>query len=238
MPLYRLQRALARSGVASRRAAEELIRSGRVQVNGQIATLGMSVDPAADVITVDQRRVRPMEVVWIALHKPIGYVVTKKDTRGRPTVFDLVPSIPGLTYVGRLDLLTSGLLLMTTDGASANVLTHPRYGVEREYRAEVRGKSVAEIRHLLAQPITIDERRVRIASYRVRSLGRGLSEMLLSLTEGRYRIVRRICSQLDLTVEQLARLSHGPIRLGRLQPGKWRYLTDHELKAVRELRAA
>ena len=238
MPLYRLQRALARSGVASRRAAEELIRSGRVRVNGQIATLGMSVDPAADVITVDQRRVRPMEVVWIALHKPIGYLVTKQDTRGRPTVFELVPSIPGLTYVGRLDLLTSGLLLMTTDGAGANILTHPRYGVEREYRAEVRGKPVAEIRHLLAQPIIIDERRVRIASSRVRSLGRGLSEIVLSLTEGRYRIVRRLCSQLDLTVEQLARLSHGPIRLGRLQPGKWRYLTDHELKAMRELRAA
>ena len=179
-----------------------------------------------------------MEVVWIALHKPIGYLVTKQDTRGRPTVFELVPSIPGLTYVGRLDLLTSGLLLMTTDGAGANILTHPRYGVEREYRAEVRGKPVAEIRHLLAQPIIIDERRVRIASSRVRSLGRGLSEMLLSLTEGRYRIVRRLCSQLDLTVEQLARLSHGPIRLGRLQPGKWRYLTDHELKAMRELRAA
>jgi len=238
MPSYRLQRALARSGVASRRAAEELIRSGRVKVNGQTATIGMSVDPAADVITVDQRRVRPVDAVWIALHKPIGYVVSKKDTRGRPTVFELVPSIPGLIYVGRLDILTSGLLLMTTDGANANLLTHPRYGVEREYRASVRGKPMSEIRRLLAQPITLDDRRVQIVSSRVHPMGRGLSEISLSLTEGRYRIVRRLCSHLDLTVEQLMRLSHGPIRLGQLQPGKWRYLTDRELDAVRELSTA
>ena len=238
MPSFRLQRALARSGVASRRVAEELIRSGRVKVNGRTATIGMSVDPAADVITVDQRRVRPVDAVWIALHKPIGYVVSKKDSRGRPTVFELVPSIPGLIYVGRLDILTSGLLLMTTDGANANRMTHPRYGVEREYRARVRGKPMSEIRRLLAQPITLDDRRVQIVNYRVHTIGRGLSEISLSLTEGRNRIVRRLCSHLDVTVEDLTRLSHGPIRLGRLQPGKWRYLSDHELDAVRELHAA
>ncbi|UCD24081.1 MAG: rRNA pseudouridine synthase [Gemmatimonadota bacterium] len=238
MPSYRLQRVLARSGVASRRAAEDLIRSGRVEVNGQTATVGMSVDPATDVIKVDRRRVKPVKAVWIALHKPVGYVVTRKDKQGRPTVFQLVPTIPGLTYVGRLDIITSGLLLMTTDGAGANVLTHPRYRVERKYRVRVRGRPASQIQEMLAQPIAIDDRVVQIVNHRVRQLGSDRSEISLSLTEGRYRIVRRLCSQLDVTVEQLTRMSHGPIQLGRLRPGEWRYLTDRELNAVRAVRAA
>ncbi len=234
----RLQRALARAGVASRRRAEELIRAGRVRVNGELAKIGMRVDPAADVITLAGRHVKPVEVVWIAMNKPLGYVVTKRDPQGRPTVFNLVPTIPGLTYVGRLDAMTSGLLLLTTDGEAANRLTHPRYQVERTYRACVHGHTADEIRRALSRPIEVDGRRVRVASYRVRSAAGESCELTLVLTEGRYRIVRRVCGQLGLKVERLVRLSHGPISLGRLPVGKWRYLSTSELVALRALRAA
>lgn len=229
----RLQRALARAGVASRRAAEELIAAGKVRVNGVVAALGESVDPDGDTITVVGRRVRPVRQAWIALNKPVGYVVTRRDPQGRPTVFGLVPDLPGLTYVGRLDISTAGLLLLTNDGDAANRLTHPRFEVERTYRLMVRGRRADAIRRRLQQPIVVDGRRVAIARYRVRSAARGASEITLVLTEGRNRIVRRACEQLDLTVDRLVRLSHGAIRLGRLAPGRWRYLNNNEIRSVR-----
>ena len=228
----RLQRALARAGVASRRGAEEMIAAGRVRVNGVVAELGCTVDPLADAITVGGRRVRPVETAWIALHKPPGYVVTRRDTEGRSTVFDLVPDLPGLTYVGRLDVATTGLLLLTTDGEAAHRLTHPRFAVERTYRVDVRGRPAAHIRRALKKPIVVDGRRVDIVRYRVRETGRGTSEMMLVLTEGRNRIVRRVCEQLSLRVSLLVRLSHGPVRLGRLRPGDWRYLTTSEIRSI------
>src|SRR5262249_50693299 len=127
MTVMRLQRALARAGVTSRRKAEELIRAGRVHVDGAPATLGSSVDPDRQRITADGRAVRPAaRATWLALNKPVGYVVSRGDPEGRRTVFDLLPKVPGLTYVGRLDVMTSGLLLLTTDGAAAHRLTHPR----------------------------------------------------------------------------------------------------------------
>ncbi len=233
MPAMRLQRALARAGIASRRDAEILIRDGKVRVNGKVAELGQSVDPFEDVVEVGGRRVKPVASAWIALHKPVGYVVTKRDERGRATVFDLVPSLPGLTYVGRLDVNTSGLLLMTTDGDAVNRLTHPRHAAERTYLAEVRGHSAAEIRRAFAKPIVIGGRRVQIVSSKVR---RGktarLSEITLTLVEGRNRIVRKTCEQVGLRVDKLVRLSHGPVRLGNLGSGKWRYLTSGELDAL------
>jgi 23S rRNA pseudouridine2605 synthase len=233
----RLQRALARAGVASRRTAETLIRAGRVKVNGHVATLGSLADPAADTITVDGRRVRAgPEDVWIALHKPVGYVVSRGDPEGRRTVFELVPRVPGLTYVGRLDVMTAGLLLLTTDGAGANVLTHPRHGVERSYRVLVHGRSPDEVRRLLARPVVIDGRPVRVTEARVRPADGGRADVTLILKEGRYRIVRRLCERLGLKVERLTRLSHGPVRLGRLAPGAWRHLTHAERAALRALR--
>jgi 23S rRNA pseudouridine2605 synthase len=228
----RLQRALARAGVASRRRAEELIEAGRVRVNGKVATIGASVDPEADVITVGRRTIRPGKVVWIALHKPVGYVVTKRDPRGRKTVFRLLPDVPGLTYVGRLDVATTGLLLFTTDGAAAHRLTHPRYEVERTYRVLVHGRPPHEIRRALEREIVIDGRPVRVVRSRVRSAARGSSDVTLVLAEGRYRIARRMCDRLKLKVERLTRLSYGPVQLGRLAVGKWRYLTRRELEGV------
>ena len=230
----RLQRALARAGVASRRAAEDLIRGARVQVNGETAHLGMSVNPDSDVITVQGRRITQPRTVWIALNKPIGYVVTRRDPEGRDTVFRLVPDAAGLTYVGRLDVMTTGLLLLTNDGDAAHRLMHPRFAVERTYRAVVHGRSEAEIRGAFDRGIVIDERKVNVKSLKIRPSEehRGSLEILLVLAEGRYRIVRRIADQLGLKVERLTRLSYGPIRLGDLPPGTWRYLEPGEIEAI------
>lgn len=229
----RLQRALARAGVASRRRAELLIRAGRVRVNGQPAELGMRVDPDHDVITVGRRRVRrPQPPVWIALHKPVGYVVTRHDPRGRPTVFQLVPEIPGLTYVGRLDVMTGGLLLLTTDGDGAHRLMHPRYEVPRTYRARVHGCPPDAIRRALGQPVVIEGRPVRVLSSRVRPADHDAVDLTLELGEGRNRIVRRLCDSLGLKVERLVRLRYGSVQLGRLATGRWRYLTAAERRAL------
>jgi 23S rRNA pseudouridine2605 synthase len=234
----RLQRFLARSGVASRRAAEDLIRAGSVRVNRAVATVGMSVDPDSDVVTVGGRRVRPSETVWIALNKPVGHVTSARDDKGRPTVFDLVPSVPGLTYVGRLDIMTSGLLILTNDGDYANRLTHPRYAVEKTYVARVHGRPASQIERELGQPIDLDDQPVRIVRARVSPLTDRSSEIELVLREGRHRIVRRVCDLIGVEVDRLVRTRHGPVRLGRLQVGKWRYLTERELNAVRAVRAA
>jgi 23S rRNA pseudouridine2605 synthase len=228
----RLQRALARAGVASRRTAEALIRAGRVRVNGQVATVGQSADPARDRITLDGRRVAPARAVWIALHKPVGYVVSRRDPEGRPTVFSLLPPVPGLTYVGRLDVMTAGLLLLTTDGEGANRLTHPRYGVERTYRALVHGRPLEEIRRRLERPVVIDRRPVALRDVKLRPGEGGRTDLQLTLAEGRYRIVRRLCEALGLKVARLTRLSHGPVRLGRLPPRAWRYCSRAEVAAL------
>ncbi|HWP38081.1 MAG TPA: pseudouridine synthase [Gemmatimonadales bacterium] len=228
----RLQRALARAGISSRRGAETLIREGRVRVNGTVAGIGASVDPARDVITVGGRRVRPAAApVWIALHKPVGMVVSRSDERRRPTVFDIVPKVPALTYVGRLDVMTSGLLLLTTDGEAVHRLTHPRFAVERTYRVLVHGRSESEIRELLRRSVIIEGRRVNLVRWRTETAGRS-TDVLLVLAEGRHRIVRRLCESLGLKVERLVRLSYGPVRLGSLKPGEWRYLTRAELRAL------
>lgn len=235
MSLMRLQRALARAGVASRRKAEDLIRAGRVQVDGAVATLGMSVDPAAQRITVDSRPVHTAaRTTWIALNKPIGYVVSRSDPEGRRTVFGLLPKVPGLTYVGRLDVMTSGLLLLTTDGAAAHRLMHPRFAVPRAYWLGVHGADAAAVRAALGKRIVIDGRAVRIVASRVRPAGKSV-EVELTLAEGRQRIVRRIAEALGLKVEWLHRVAYGPVRLGKLAEGRWRELTRAEIEAIERL---
>jgi 23S rRNA pseudouridine2605 synthase len=234
MMKMRLQRALARAGVTSRRKAEDLIRAGRVRVDGAVAAIGTSVDPDRQRITLDGTPVRgARRVVWIALNKPVGYVVSRRDPDGRPTVFRLVPSVPGLTYVGRLDVMTSGLLLLTTDGAAAHRLMHPRYAVPRTYRLRAHGRSVREIQAMLARPIPIEGRPVEARDVRVRAAGKSL-EIELTLAEGRHRIVRRLAESLGLKVEWLHRVAYGPVRLGALPEGQHRPLTRRELEAIEE----
>ncbi|MGH7673965.1 MAG: pseudouridine synthase [Gemmatimonadales bacterium] len=234
MTRERLQRALARAGVTSRRKAEELIRAGRVKVDGVVATIGSSADPERQRITVDGRSVRAAESAWLALNKPIGYVVSRGDPQGRRTVFELLPRVPGLTYVGRLDVMTSGLLLMTTDGRAAHRLMHPRFAVPRTYRLRVHGLPAAAIAARLGRPVPIEGRPVALRRLRAREV-RGGVELELTLAEGRHRIVRRLAEALKLKVEWLHRVAYGPVRLDRLAPGRWRRLTTSEIRAIERI---
>ncbi len=228
----RLQRALARAGVASRRAAEQLIEGGRVRVDGKVATLGMKVDPERQRITVGGRTVKARERRWLAFHKPLGVVTTANDEAGRRTVLDFIPEPAGLTYVGRLDVMTTGLLLLTTDGEAVHRLTHPRYRIPRRYTALVHGRPTSELGSAMRQRVVIDGRPVTPGEVRVRPGNEGRSIIDLSLTEGRNRIVRRWAEALGLKVERLARLSYGPVRLGDLPPGRYRPLTPKEEKGL------
>jgi 23S rRNA pseudouridine2605 synthase len=228
----RLQRALARAGVASRRAAEQLISEGKVRVDGKVAELGSKVDPERQRITVGGRAVKLQARRWLAFHKPLGVVTTASDEEGRRTVFDFIPDTAGLTYVGRLDVTTTGLLLLTTDGEAVHRLTHPRYHIPRRYTALVHGRPTAEISQGVRQKIVVDGRPVVPLEVRVRPGTEGRSILDVTLHEGRNRIVRRWCEAMGLKVERLARLSYGPVRLGDLAPGRYRPLTPREEAAL------
>jgi 23S rRNA pseudouridine2605 synthase len=228
----RLQRALARAGVASRRAAEQLISDGKVRVDGKVAELGSKVDPERQRITVSGRAVKPQARRWLAFHKPLGVVTTASDEEGRRTVFDFIPDTAGLTYVGRLDVSTTGLLLLTTDGEAVHRLTHPRYRIPRRYTALVHGRPTAEIGQAVREKIVVDGRAVVPLEVRVRPGTEGRSILDVTLTEGRNRIVRRWCEAMGLKVERLARLSYGPVRLGDLAAGRYRPLTPREEAAL------
>jgi pseudouridine synthase len=228
----RIQRALARAGVASRRKAEELIAAGRVRVNGAPAHVGQVVDAERDGITVDGQPVTaPRAVEWIVLNKPAGVMTTRSDPQGRRTVFDLVPDIPGLAYVGRLDFLTEGVLLLTTDGAAAHRLSHPSHAVERTYVATVVGKGDNAAR-AARQGVMLDDGMVRPRRVEARRLGRDRWEFEVTITEGRKREVRRLCSALGLDVERLVRTQFGPVELGDLPSGRSRSLTARERSAL------
>jgi 23S rRNA pseudouridine2605 synthase len=231
----RLQRVLARAGIASRRAAEELIRRGRVRVDGRIATLGMRVDPERQEVTVGRRRVRPLPLRWLAVHKPLGVVTSARDEAGRRTVFDLIPDPEGLAYVGRLDVMTTGLLLLTTDGDAVFRLTHPRYRIPRRYTALVHGRPQSEVERLVRQRWVVDGTVVVPRQVRVRPGREGRVILDVTFTEGRHHLVRRWCRAMGLKVDRLARLSYGPVRLGDLPPGAWRPLTRAEVTALYRL---
>lgn len=228
----RIQRALARAGIASRRKAEALVVAGRVTVNGAPAVLGQVVDPAADRIAVDGAVIgAPAAPQWFVLHKPPGVMTTARDPQGRPTVFGLVPAVPGLTYVGRLDLLTEGVLLLTTDGTAAHRLTHPSFEIEREYQVTVRG-DVASAMPALRRGVELDDGLARVSRVAAEPLGRGRHVLTLVLAEGRTREVRRLAKAVGLEVERLVRVRYGPVTLGTLPVGTWRSLSSDEAAAL------
>lgn len=225
----RVQRALARAGAVSRREADRAVAEGRVLVNGAPAEIGQVVDPSRDVITLDGRTVHTRVTThrWIVLHKPAAVMTTRKDPAGRPTVFDLVEDAPGLVYVGRLDFMTEGVLLLTTDGTAAHALTHPSREVERTYVATVQGDAVTAAKQA-RKGIELEDGLVVPREVIAHPLGGRRWGFEITITEGRTHEVRRICDALGLEVERLVRTRFGPVRLGELPSGEARALTTTE----------
>lgn len=235
----RLQKFLAEAGIASRRKAEELIAAGRVQVNGKIVTeLGTKIDPERDEVVYAGKKVdRKREaLVYIMLHKPEGYVTTAKEQFGRPAVLDLVKGVKERIFpVGRLDYETSGLLLLTNDGDLTYKLTHPKHDVEKTYIARVYGTPDEGDLQKFRRGVLIDGRVTRPARMRVLEKGDRIATVEIIIHEGRNRQVRKMCEAIKHPVAQLKRVATGELRLGDLPKGKFRHLTEDEVKYLKSL---
>ncbi len=226
----RIQKVLARVGFGSRRVCDDLVASGRVRVNGEVAEPGRRVDVTRDVVEVDGRAVGVLPgLVHYLLNKPAGVVTTASDPGGRPQIVDLVPAEPRVFPVGRLDLGTEGLIVLTNDGALAQLLAHPSHGVEKEYLAEVEGDPSPSALRRLREGVEIDPG-VVTAPAKVSRRGPGLLRIVIH--EGRYRQVRRMCVAVGHPVRRLVRTRIGPITDSRLAPGSWRELTIDEVRAL------
>ena len=234
----RLQKVLARAGVASRRVAEDMIDAGRISVNGaQVRVQGMRVDPARDKIAVDGIRLEIRDDrVSYAMNKPPGVITAMSDDRNRPTVGDMVGDLaPGLVHVGRLDQDTEGLLLITNDGELAHRLAHPSYAVPKTYLAQVSGSVPRDLARRLRAGIDLEDGPVKVDSFRVVDTHAGQSVVEVVLHEGRKHIVRRLLAAVDLPVSRLTRTAVGPIELRAMRSGTIRKLSRAELGALQEL---
>lgn len=233
MPVERLQRSLARAGFGSRRACEELIAAGRVEINGRMATLGDRLDPAVDQVRVDGSKVNVNpELRTFALHKPRGVTTTMRDPHAERDLSGFLPKGVHVFPVGRLDRDTEGLLLLTNDGSLAHRLTHPRYAIEKEYLAEVdRPPSHRQLARL-RRGVELDDGTARALDARSAGGTAGRGGVRLVMVEGRKREVRRMLDAVELPVRRLVRVRVGPIRLGKLRPGDVRELEPEDVRAL------
>ena len=235
----RIQKVLSQYGIMSRRKAEEAVASGRVTVNGRICQAGQPVNPKRDAVTLDGKKVnfeKTSKRVAVMLNKPRGVITTTSDEQGRKSVMDLLEELPVRLYpVGRLDRNSEGLLLLTNDGELANQLTHPSGHIGKTYRVTVRGPVVEEQLIKLSTGVKIegDSLPTLPASVHVMSAEPDRTALQLTIYEGRNRQVRRMCDAVGLDVARLRRIAIGPVKLGMLAPGKWRYLTPAEMLALR-----
>ncbi len=225
--MERIHKILAHAGIASTRKCEELIRQGKVSINGAIARIGQHADPSKDRITVNGKPITLEKKVYLLLHKPTGYVTTVSDHRGRKTVMDLISTPERIYPVGRLDKNTEGLLLFTNDGKLANKLLHPRYETEKEYYVELRKPLGKSIEHL-KKGVSVDGRKVTVGIVRTKG-----NTITIRIHEGRKHIVRKLFKQLNNEVTRLIRTRMATLTLDNLKPGKTRPLTDTELRQLR-----
>ena len=232
----RLQKVLSQAGVASRRAAEEMILKGRVTVDGvPVRKLGTRVDPDKQVIHVDGERVITNQAkhIVMALNKPTGMVSTMFDPEGRPCLADVLVDYPERLYhVGRLDIDTSGLLLLTNDGELANRLTHPRYEIEKTYVARVHGEVRPGLRQKLLRGVELEDGPIKVDHFAVKETYGDITTVEITVHEGRNRLVRRLLDEVGFPVRELVRVRFGPVRLDRLQPGTTRRVKGNDLVAL------
>jgi len=234
----RIQKLISAAGLASRRAAEKMIIDGRVKVNGVTAVLGQRADPSTDIITVDGSTLpAPARLVYIMLNKPRGYVTTLRDEKERKTVADLVSDAgTRLSPVGRLDMDSEGLLIMTNDGETANALMHPSHKVKKTYLVTVTGGDIDGAVRLMSGEMVIDGYKISPAKVKIASKGKNSAVFSVTIGEGRNRQVRKMCSQAGLTVKRLQRISQGELSLGDLPLGKWRFLSEDEIEYLNSIK--
>ncbi len=231
----RLQKVLARAGFGSRRSCEVLIKSGKVSVDGQVARLGQRVDPNLEQIEVEGKRIQLQDNIYIMLNKPKGIISSTVDelNQGRPTIIDIV-GLPGHLYpVGRLDKNSQGLILLTNDGELTHRLTHPRYEHSKSYRVVVEGDMPDAAIKKWRSGIWLDGRKTAPVEIKVHGRRKGLSHLQIVMREGRKRQIRRTAAQLGNPVVSIIREKIGPIKLGDLPEGKWRYLTENEVASLK-----
>lgn len=232
----RLQKFMAEQGIASRRKSEDLIRTGKVKVNGHIAVIGQKINPKKDLVTVGKQKIVPPKtrnMIYIMLNKPRGFVTTVSDEYDRKTVMDLIPDIKERIYpVGRLDKDSEGLLIMTNDGSFTNCLTHPSHGLAKVYRVTVRPAVDDEILYNLRNGIVIDGRKTAPADVTVLTEEENRVVLEFVLHEGRNREIRKMCESQGLEVARLKRTAVGSLKLGVLPQGKYRELTEQEVKKL------
>lgn len=237
MEKIRLQKFFTDCGVLSRRAAEEEIKAGHVRVNGAVASLGDKIDPEVDVVEYKGRRLEARKnekFIYILLNKPCGVVTSAKDEKGRICVTDIVKCGTRVYPVGRLDLNSQGLILMTNDGELTNKLTHPRHEIPKIYEVSVVGKVTTEQLSTLNSSMTVDGYILLPVKTEFVSKSEKFTTLRMTLFEGRNRQIRKMCEQVGLKVAKLERVAIGSITLGDLAPGKWRYLTENEIKMLKK----